>query len=453
MKNRSNTQNCSKEFPHNEKVEKVVLGMLMLESTAINEVGDILRPEVFYKPGHDAIYEAVKSISLEGNAPDMMLVFARLNRTGKLEEVGGALYLSELVSSVSSCANLVQHARYLHQLYIARLLVMAGHSITSKAYDMSLDVDDTLYEAIRMLEDISSSTMYEANTVDLRRAVALSVELYQLKRERAEKGLKSGVLTGLSKLDRELSGLREQQLIILAARPAMGKTAFALNVALNAALAGIAVVIFSLEMSNVSLSDRLIISAGDLNAGDYRNARLTNEGEKQMCSAVDQLSALPITIDDTSGLTIGQIKSRAKNLQRKGKCSLVVIDYLQLVNMTAGNKSYTREQEVTQCTKEAKQLAKSLNIPVMLLSQLSRKCEERSDKTPILSDLRESGSIEQDADVVLMIHRPEYYDKNEEKGVGVIRIAKQRDGRSGDIKFRYNESLTRFADYDTEIPF
>ena len=132
---------------------------------------------------------------------------------------------------------------------------------------------------------------------------------------------------------------------------------------------------------------------------------------------------------------------------------MVVIDYLQLVNMTAGNKSYTREQEVTQCTKEAKQLAKSLNIPVMLLSQLSRKCEERSDKTPILSDLRESGSIEQDADVVLMIHRPEYYDKNEEKGVGVIRIAKQRDGRSGDIKFRYNESLTRFADYDTEIPF
>lgn len=453
MKAQNNTQNCSKEFPHSEKVEKVVLGMLMLESTAINEVGDILRSEMFYKPGHGIIFEAIQSISQAGDAPDMMLVFSRLNGMGKLNEVGGALYLSELVSSVSSCVNLVQHAKYLHQLYVARMLVMAGYTITAKASDMSLDVDDTLYDAIRMLEDISSSTMYEANTVDLRHAVGLSMELYQIKRENAKKGLKSGVLTGLGKLDRVLSGLREQQLIILAARPAMGKTAFALNVALNAALGGVPVVIFSLEMSTVSLSDRLIISAGDLNAGEYRNARLTDAGESQMCNAVDQLSGLPVTIDDTSGLSIGQIKSRAKNLQRKGKCGLVVIDYLQLVNISASNKTYTRVDEVTQCTKEAKQLAKSLNVPVLLLSQLSRKCEERSDKTPILSDLRESGSIEQDADVVLMIHRPEYYDKNEEKGVGVIRIAKQRDGQSGDIKFRYNESLTRFSDYDTEIPF
>lgn len=451
MKARNNIQNCS--LPHNEQVEQIVLGMLMLESTAINEVDMILRAEMFYNPAHMAIYQAIQDIALEGNAPDMMLVFNRLNKENKLEAVGGPSMLAELVSRVASCSNLLVHAKYLHQLFLSRKLVLAGQTITAKAFDSSLDVDDTVTESIRLLEDIATSTMYGVNSVDLRNAVKDSLSLYQIKKERAAKGIKTGIPTGLTKLDRILSGLREQQLIILAARPAMGKTAFALNVALHAATAGVPVVVFSLEMSYTSLSDRLIIAAGGLNAGYYRNARLSDAEETDMCKAVDKLSSLPIVIDDTSGLSISQIKSRAKNHQRKGKCGLVVIDYLQLVDMRADNRSYTRENEVTQCTREAKQLAKSLNVPVLLLSQLSRRCEERADKTPILSDLRESGSIEQDADVVLMLHRPEYYDKNEEKGVGVLRIAKQRDGQSGDINFLYNDSLTNFSDYETEIPF
>ena len=451
MKTQINIQNCN--LPQNEQVEQIVLGMLMLESTAINEVDSILSPETFYKPAHVSIYQAIRSVSLEGNAPDMMLVFNRLNKENKLNEVGGPYVLADLVSRVASSSNLIEHAKYLHQLHLARKLVAAGQTITAKAYDNSLDVDDTISDSVKLLEEIATSTMYNVNFVDLRSAVRNSIQLYQNKKESAVNGLKSGIPTGLNKLDTILSGLRGQQLIILAARPAMGKTAFALNVAVNAAMAGVPVVVFSLEMSSTSLSDRLIISFGRLNANYYRNARLTDAEELEMCNAVDALSVLPITIDDTAGLSISQIKSRAKNLQRKGKCGLVVIDYLQLIDMRSGNKSYTREQEVTQATKEAKQLAKALDVPVLLLSQLSRKCEERADKTPILSDLRESGSIEQDADVVLMIHRPEYYDKNEEKGVGVLRIAKQRDGQSGDINFRYNESLTRFADYDTEIPF
>lgn len=451
MKALSNTNNYS--LPHNEQVEQVVLGMLMLESTAINEVDILLSPDTFYASSHALIYQAIRDVSLEGNAPDMMLVFNRLNKENKLNEAGGPCILADLVSRVASCSNLVEHARYLHQLHLARMLVMAGQTITAKAIDCGLDIDDTIADSIKLIESVASHTAYGVNSVDLRASVRESMELYQIRRERATEGLRSGIPTGLNKLDRVLSGLREQQLIILAARPAMGKTSFALNVALNAAMEGVPVVIYSLEMSSVSLSDRLIVSVGRLNANDYRNARLTDAGESEMCNAVNSLSGLPITIDDTSGLSISQIKSRAKNLQRKGKCGLIVIDYLQLVDMKSGNRSYTREQEVTQCSKEAKQLAKSLNVPVVLLSQLSRKCEERADKTPILSDLRESGSIEQDADVVLMIHRPEYYDQTEDKGVGIMRVAKQRDGQSGDIKFRYNESLTCFADYETESPF
>lgn len=451
MKTRNNTPNC--KLPQNKQVEQIVLGMLMLESTAINEVDMILSPEVFYYPEHAVIYQAIHDLALEGNAPDMMLVFNRLNKENRLEEIGGPYVLTELVSRVASCSNLVIHSQYLHQLYLSRKLVIAGQTITAKAFDSSLDIDDAVADSIKLLEEIAGATAYGVNFVDLRTAVHESLSLYQIGKEKAAMGLKSGIPTGLGKLDRVLSGLREQQLIILAARPAMGKTAFALNVALNAAMSGVPVVIFSLEMSYTSLSDRLIISEGCLNADYYRNARLNETEESEMCDAVNRLSDLPIIIDDTPGLSISQIKSRAKNLQRKGKCGFIVIDYLQLVSMTSKNKSYTREQEVTQCSNEAKKLAKSLNIPVLLLSQLSRKCEERADKTPILSDLRESGSIEQDADVVLMIHRPEYYDKSKEQGVGVLRVAKQRNGPAGDIDFRYNESLTRFADYDTEIPF
>lgn len=451
MKAQTNIQNC--KLPQNKQVEQIVLGMLLLESTAINEVGMILSPEVFYYPAHVTIYQSIWDIALEGSAPDMMLVFSRLNKENKLNEVGGPSVLAELTSRVASCSNLIAHSQYLHQLYLARKLVIAGQTITAKAFDSSQDINDIVADSIKLLEDIATATTFNVNSVDLKDAVRKSMSLYQIKKERVASGLKNGILTGLSKLDRVLSGLREQQLIILAARPAMGKTAFALNVAMNAAMSGVPVAVFSLEMSCDSLSDRLIISDGRLNANYYRNAQLNETEESEMCNAVNRLSMLPITIDDTSGLSMSQIKSRAKNLQRKGKCGLVIIDYLQLVDMTSRNRSYNRENEVSQCSKDAKLLAKTLNTPVLLLSQLSRKCEERADKTPLLSDLRESGSIEQDADVVLMIHRPEYYDKKEEKGVGVIRIAKQRNGQTGDINFRYNESLTRFADYETEAPF
>ena len=446
-------KSCSMRLPSSKEVEETVLGMLMLESHAINSVSDILSEKVFFYENNAAVYEAIRSISEEGNSPDMMLVYARMSKNGKLESVGGPFFLTQLVAKVASSVNIVEHSMYLKQLYIARSLIMASNKIMGMAYDETLDVGDTLYDGIKQLESITGEMMDGTNTADLITLSRKSMELYHERKENRLNGKISGVLTGLSKLDKTIGGLKGGQLVILSARPAMGKTAFALNISMMAARCGYKTAIFSLEMPGTSLADRMLISQGDLNAAAFRSGSLVDREESVLYNAVGELSALPITIEDTSGLSVQQIRSIAKNLQRKGKCDFVVVDYLQLVSMRADNRNYTREQEVSQCSKEFKMLAKQLDVPVLLLSQLSRKCEERNDKTPVLSDLRESGSIEQDADIVLMLHRPEYYDKTEEQGVGVVRIAKQRDGRTGDVKFRYNKSLTRFCDYDMECPF
>ena len=226
-----------------------------------------------------------------------------------------------------------------------------------------------------------------------------------------------------------------------------------LHFAKSASIAGIPVVIFSLEMEVQALTNRALLSESEVNSDRFKAGTLSTEEETSLCQAIGQISCLPISLDDSANISMQQIKTRARELRRKGKCGLVLIDYLQLIDMRSINRSYTREQEVSQCSRAAKIMAKELGVPVILLSQLSRQVEGRSDKMPLLSDLRESGAIEQDADIVMFIHRPEYYSEKAEKGFGVIRIAKQRDGTTGDIRFRYNESLTKITDYDKELPF
>lgn len=447
------TAMSSFELPHDQKVEEIVLGMLLLEATAINEVDELLTPEVFYYPANQLIYKAIETLHRAGKPLDMMVVATELMKDGRIDEVGGPIYVCQLASLVASTSTLGSHARYLHQLYVSRRLLTVTQQIQAKALNHSLDIEDTLTEALSMLEGVITQTQSNVNTVDLRDVLLKSMDEYYLRSESVKKGRKMGVLTGIHRLDIALAGLRPQQLVIIAARPSMGKTAFALHVARMASLKGNAVAFFSLEMSSVSLSDRMIIASGNLDSELYRQGVLSQAEEHNMEAAAGELQPLPITIDDEGGLSIQQIKNRAKNLKRKGKCDLIIIDYLQLIDVRTGNKSYNREQEVSQCSKEAKQLAKQLDVPVVLLSQLSRECEKRADKTPILSDLRESGSIEQDADVVLMLHRPEYYDKSKPQGEGIIRVAKNRDGRTGDVDFRYNRSMTQFSDMENTIPF
>lgn len=440
-------------LPSDKDVESVVLGMLLIESTAINAVSSVLTKDVFFNEANAAVYDAIDQVAKDGDVVDMMLVVSKLSKMGKLDEIGGPFYIAQLTSKVAMTTNLLAHALYLKELYMARQLILSGHKIMAMALDRTLDVEDTIYSGIKMLENIAKGMTVGLNTADLRTLSHESMSMYEKRKENLLDGRKTGILTGIDKLDNTLLGLKGGQLVILAARPAMGKTAFALNIARTAAMSGHPTVIFSLEMSGVSLSDRMLIAHGDFNAAAFRKGALTDTEETNLSQSVDCLGELPITVDDTSGLQIQQISSVAKNLQRKGKCELVIIDYLQLVRIKSENRNYSREQEVAETTKFAKGMAKSLNVPVVLLSQLSRKCEERQDKTPILSDLRESGSIEQDADIVLMLHRPAYYDRSEEQGMGIVRVAKNRDGRTGDVKFHHNKTLTRFTDYDIPCPF
>lgn len=440
-------------LPSDKDVESVVLGMLLIESTAINAVSSVLTKDVFFNEANAAVYDAIDQVAKDGDVVDMMLVVSKLSKMGKLDEIGGPFYIAQLTSKVAMTTNLLAHALYLKELYMARQLILSGHKIMAMALDKTLDIEDTIYSGIKMLENIARGMTVGLNTADLRTLSHESMSMYEKRKENLLEGRKTGILTGIDKLDNTLLGLKGGQLVILAARPAMGKTAFALNIARTAAMSGHPTVIFSLEMSGVSLSDRMLIAHGDFNAAAFRKGALTDTEEANLSQSVDCLGELPITVDDTSGLQIQQISSVAKNLQRKGKCELVIIDYLQLVRIKSENRNYSREQEVAETTKFAKGMAKSLNVPVVLLSQLSRKCEERQDKTPILSDLRESGSIEQDADIVLMLHRPAYYDRSEEQGMGIVRVAKNRDGRTGDVKFHHNKTLTRFTDYDIPCPF
>lgn len=440
-------------LPSDKDVESAVLGMLLIESTAINAVSSVLTKDVFFNEANAAVYDAIDHVAKDGDVVDMMLVVSKLSKMGKLDEIGGPFYIAQLTSKVAMTTNLLAHALYLKELYMARQLILSGHKIMAMALDRTLDIEDTIYSGIKMLENIARGMTVGLNTADLRTLSHESMSMYEKRKENLLEGRKTGILTGIDKLDNTLLGLKGGQLVILAARPAMGKTAFALNIARTAAMSGHPTVIFSLEMSGVSLSDRMLIAHGDFNAAAFRKGALTDTEEANLSQSVDCLGELPITVDDTSGLQIQQISSVAKNLQRKGKCELVIIDYLQLVRIKSENRNYSREQEVAETTKFAKGMAKSLNVPVVLLSQLSRKCEERQDKTPILSDLRESGSIEQDADIVLMLHRPAYYDRSEEQGMGIVRVAKNRDGRTGDVKFHHNKTLTRFTDYDIPCPF
>lgn len=456
MRKNSNQEAVSmKSFnlPSDKDVESVVLGMLLIESTAINAVSSVLTKDVFFNEANAAVYDAIDQVAKDGDVVDMMLVVSKLSKMGKLDEIGGPFYIAQLTSKVAMTTNLLAHALYLKELYMARQLILSGHKIMAMALDRTLDIEDTTYSGIKMLENIARGMTVGTNTADLRTLSHESMSMYEKRKENLLEGRKTGILTGIDKLDNTLLGLKGGQLVILAARPAMGKTAFALNIARTAAMSGHPTVIFSLEMSGVSLSDRMLIAHGDFNAAAFRKGELTDTEEANLSQSVDCLGELPITVDDTSGLQIQQISSVAKNLQRKGKCELVIIDYLQLVRIKSENRNYSREQEVAETTKFAKGMAKSLNVPVVLLSQLSRKCEERQDKTPILSDLRESGSIEQDADIVLMLHRPAYYDRSEEQGMGIVRVAKNRDGRTGDVKFHHNKTLTRFTDYDIPCPF
>ncbi len=439
--------------PQDTSLEDAVLGALMLEKDAYNNVCEILKPEAFYNPANQKIYEAIQSLAASGKPIDMLTVTDQLRSNKVLEEVGGAIRISELTGMVSSAANAEFHARIVAQKYLARELISYSSQVQQLAFDESIDVYDLMQEAEGKLFEISKNTL-KRDVIPIENAVQDAIKKIEEAANR-ESGL-SGLESGYHKLDRLTSGWQNSDLIIIAARPAMGKTAFVLSMAKNMAVDyNHPVAVFSLEMSSLQLVNRLISNVCSLEGEKIKSGQLTQPEWENLMTRTRSLSTAPLFIDDTPSLSIFELRTKARRLVREHGVQIIIIDYLQLMNAT-GMKFGSREQEVSTISRNLKQLAKELDIPIIALSQLNRSVETRSaddklGKRPQLSDLRESGAIEQDADIVCFIHRPEYYTRSSEdaeghniKGVAEFIVAKHRSGATDTIKLHFVSKYARF---------
>ena len=443
-------------MPQDKEVEEAVLGALMLEKDAYTTVCDILKPECFYEPRNQRIYEAIQSLGASQKPIDMLTVVEQLRLNGTLAEVGGPVVISELTSRVASGAHVEFHARIVAQKYLARELISFAAGIEGKAFDESNDVDDLLQEAEGRLFEISQRNV-KKDVTQVDPVISDAIKQIQAAANR-ESGL-SGLESGYHDLDNLTSGWQNSDLIIIAARPAMGKTAFVLSMAKNMAVNyNIPVAIFSLEMSNLQLINRLISNVCEIESSLIKSGKLSRLQWDQLMTRIKHLYGAPLYIDDTPSLSIFELRTKARRLVREHNVKFIIIDYLQLMN-ASGMHFGSREQEVSMISRSLKQLAKELNIPIVALSQLNRSVESRQagdagSKRPQLSDLRESGAIEQDADIVCFIHRPEYYTKSDTdaeghdiRGLAEFIVAKHRSGSVDTIKMRFKGRLARFENW------
>ncbi len=444
--------------PQAVDLEEAVLGALMLEKNPVNDVIDVLKPESFYKESHRKIYNAIYELFGESEPIDVLTVTQKLRQNGDLEFVGGAYYISLLTNRVASAANVETHARIIAQKYILRELIRVSSETIKLAYDDTSDVFDLLDKAESDLFTVAEGNIrkqYDSMSVVIQQAIE-EIELAK----NQEDGI-SGIPTGFTNLDKITAGLQRSDMIVLAARPGMGKTAFVLSLARNSAVQfGHGVAVFSLEMSSIQLTKRLISSETEIASDKLRKGNLEPHEYEQLHARLAGLADAPIFIDDTPALSVFELRAKCRRLKAQHDIDLVIIDYLQL--MTAGGSGKgNREQEISSISRSIKEIAKELNIPIVALSQLSRSVETRGgDKRPMLSDLRESGAIEQDADQVMFIYRPEYYDLTEDEngnstiGTGEIIIAKNRHGSTDTVVLRFIGQYTKFANLETfdEVP-
>ena len=441
-------------------LEEVVLGAMMIDKKGVDEVIDILNPDAFYKEAHQHIFEAIFTLFENSEPVDLLTVSSQLKKNGKLDLVGGDFYLISLTQKVSSSAHIEFHARIILQKFIQRSLIKISNEIIEDAYDESKDVFDLL--------DTAESKLYDVTQGNLKRSSETAQELViQAKnkiQEIANKEGLSGIPSGFDKLDKLTSGWQPSDLIIVAARPGMGKTALTLSMAKNIAVnQNIPVAFFSLEMASVQLITRLISSETELSSEKLRTGKLEKHEWEALNVRVKGLEKAPLYIDDTPSLSIFDLRAKARRLASQHGIKLIVIDYLQLMTAGSGHKGGNREQEISMISRNLKALAKELNVPVIALSQLSRAVETRGgSKRPLLSDLRESGAIEQDADIVSFIYRPEYYkidewddeDRSPTEGQAEFIIAKHRNGGLDSIRLKFIGHLGKFDNLDNfDTPF
>lgn len=439
-------------------LEEAVLGSLMLEKDAFIMISDMLKSDCFYKESHQKVYGAIQSLALNNEPIDVLTVSEELKRKGELEAVGGYYFLSQLTSRVASAAHIEFHARIIVQKYIQRELIRVCTDIQYKAYDDATDVADLVDLAQKSVFEIAEGNIKKETTA-INLLIDEAIKGIEIAGKRAD-GL-SGIPSGFTALDEITSGWQPSDLVIVAARPSMGKTAFVLSMARNMAVDfNQPIAVFSLEMSSVQLVNRLISSETELGSEKIRNGRLSDDEWKQLHAKISKLMKAPIYVDDTPALSIFELRAKCRRLQQRHGIKLLIIDYLQL--MTAGSDMRgNREQEVSTISRQLKIIAKELNIPVIALSQLNRGVEQRTGehKKPMLSDLRESGAIEQDADMVLFIHRPERYGMLEDaegrsmRGIAEIIIAKHRNGAVGEVQLRFRNELAQFTNLESNFHF
>lgn len=459
--NNKRTQNISQvsanEYgklpPQAPELEEAVLGAIMLETDAYSIVSEILKPECFYKIAHQKIYEAIQELVVHQQPVDLHTVTEQLRKSGTIDEVGGPYYITLLTAKVNSAAHLEYHSRIIVQKYLARELIRISSEIQNKAFDDKTDVDDLMQEAEGMLFEVTQRNLKK----DVTQINPVIEEARNRMIQAAQKQGASGVPSGFHSLDKITSGWQKSDLIIIAARPAMGKTAFILSMAKNMAVDyNTPIAVFSLEMSNVQLVNRLIMNVCQLEGEKIKNGQLDAYEWDKFDKDITQLMDAPVFIDDTPSLSIFELRSKARRLVKEHKIQCIVIDYLQLMN-ASGMSFGSREQEVSIISRSLKGLAKELDIPIIALSQLNRGVEGRSGpegKRPQLSDLRESGAIEQDADMVCFIHRPEYYKITEDAqgnsllGIAEIIVAKHRNGATGDVQLKFKNIYAKFMNKD-----
>lgn len=439
--------------PQAVDIEQAVLGAMMLEKNAVTDTIDILKPSSFYDPKHQYIYNAIREL-FGGSSPiDLLTVINKLKEKGELEAAGGVTYVSQLTGRVASTAHIEFHARVIAEKHIKRELIRMSSEVIRNAYDDTNDVFDVLNFAEGELFNIAENNM--GKHVDaMPNVVRQAIEEIEKASQNSD-GI-SGIPTGFYDLDKLTSGWQRSDMIVIAARPAMGKTAFVLSMARNTAVEyNMGVALFSLEMSSVQLVKRLIASESRLSAEKLRKGDLREHEFQQLHSRISKLATAPIFIDDTPGISVFDLRAKCRRLKMQHNIEMVIIDYLQLMTAGGSKGSGNREQEISTISRSIKEIAKELNVPVVALSQLSRSVEQRGgDKRPVLSDLRESGAIEQDADIVSFIYRPEYYgfiqddNGNSNHGIGEIIVAKHRNGALDKVRLRFIGEYARFENLD-----
>lgn len=437
-------------------VERLVLGALMIDKDAFSVVSEFLKPQTFYEPRNQKIYQAIQTLNVDEHPVDISTVIEELKREGTLDDIGGPSYVLQLSHDVASSAHIEYHAHILAQKFLARQLISYAGNIETKAFDESFDVNELMQEAEGSLFELSQNNM-KKDYVQVDPVINKAIEILQ-KAARNAGGL-TGVPTGYTKLDEKTSGWQNSDLVIIAGRPAMGKTSFALSLAKNIAVDyQTPIAFFSLEMSNVQLVNRLISNVCSISGSKMLNGQLSDDEWERLDKDIRKLQGSPIYIDDTPGLSIFELRTKARRLVREKGVKIIMIDYLQLMNAN-GMRFGSRQEEVAKISQSLKGLAKELDIPILALSQLNRTVEGREGvegKRPQLSDLRESGAIEQDADMVMFVHRPEYYhifqdDKGRDlHGMAQIIIAKHRKGATGDVLLTFKGEFTRFQNPENE---